>query len=577
MIKKLVIKNFRCFEDTTLTLQRTSILVGRNNAGKSTLVEALKIIATIDRKYSNLNFVKPPEWVPNETDNGVMPNMENQGISDQGIFNMYSKPPSIIEAIFSNGCSIKAYIGEGLSVFALIFDEDGNPIRNKREARILKLPTIEVLPQISSLLEREKLLGRDTVSQNKLTRLTSRNFRNQLYYYPHSFDQFRSIVESTWEGLRIRPLTSEYADDGQILQLFVSNNDYTGEIAWMGHGLQMWIQCMWFISQCQRDSVVILDEPDVYMHADLQRRLIRLVAQMFPQLIIATHSVEIIEEVTPDCIIPVDNRKKNIKAVGKSGLLQSLVDGMGSSYNLDLARLYISKRFLVLEGPKTDRDILSKFQSILFPMDLNPISTYPKTYVNGWGGWQRAEAVAEIFKHNIESVKCYCIFDSDYHTEEDINERKQIALEKGYNLHIWERKEIENYAINPDVIYRYIQANKRKGKITVEIVKKKMIEMAEEMKEVVREKIANEIQKKDKGLDFSSANRFAAKRMKDLWKCPFNVIPGKQFIKNLSSWSKKEYGVSFQAVNLILCFKPEEIPEEIKNVISAIVEGKRMM
>ena len=146
----------------------------------------------------------------------------------------------------------------------------------------------------------------------------------------------------------------------------------------------------------------------------------------------------------------------------------------------------------------------------------------------------------------------------------------------GYNLHIWERKEIENYAINPDVIYRYIQANKRKGKITVEIVKKKMIEMAEEMKEVVREKIANEIQKKDKGLDFSSANRFAAKRMKDLWKCPFNVIPGKQFIKNLSSWSKKEYGVSFQAVNLILCFKPEEIPEEIKNVISAIVEGKRI-
>lgn len=101
MIKKLRIKNFRCYEDTTITLQNTSILVGRNNAGKSTLIEVLKVIAAIVRKYQKSQYTNPPEWVPNETDNGIMPSMENQGISDRGIFYMYGNAPAIIEAFFS--------------------------------------------------------------------------------------------------------------------------------------------------------------------------------------------------------------------------------------------------------------------------------------------------------------------------------------------------------------------------------------------------------------------------------------------------------------------------------------------
>lgn len=577
MIKKLIVKNYRCFDNSTLWLQNTSILVGKNNAGKSTLIEALKIIATIDRKYSNLNFVFPPEWVPNETDKGVMPNMDNQGISEQSIFNMYKDGPAIIEALFENGCSIRAYIGDGLSVFALIFDKDGNPVRSRREAQKIKLPTIEVLPQISALLERENELGKTTITQNKNTRLTSRNFRNQLFLYQDKFDKFKSIVESTWEGLTVRPVTLEHTDDGQFLQLLVNNNNYTGEIAWMGHGLQMWMQCMWFISQCQGDSIVILDEPDVYMHADLQRRLIRLVAPMFSQLIVATHSIEIMEEVTPESIIPVDNHKKVIKAVGNSGLLQKLVDGMGSTFNLDLARLFISKRFMIWEGPDTDRILLSKFQALLYPRDLYSISTFPKACVNGWGGWQKAEAIAEIFKNNKINVKCYCVFDSDYHTVEEINERKQMALEKRLNLHIWERKEIENYAIHPAVIYRYISNHKTKGNVSLDIVEETMNDIAESMKEEVFNSIATEFQNKDRGLAFTTAKKIASVRMIEIWKNPYNVVSGKQFIKNMSTWSKRVYGVSFQAMNLIPFFKEDEIPIEIKEVVSTIVDGKQMV
>ena len=45
MIKQISITNFRCYEQSTITFNGTSILVGRNNAGKSTMIEALKIIS----------------------------------------------------------------------------------------------------------------------------------------------------------------------------------------------------------------------------------------------------------------------------------------------------------------------------------------------------------------------------------------------------------------------------------------------------------------------------------------------------------------------------------------------------
>lgn len=66
------------------------------------------------------------------------------------------------------------------------------------------------------------------------------------------------------------------------------------EVALMGHGLQMWLQTMWFLCRSSPTATVVLDEPDVYMHPDLQRRLVRLVRGRYPQIIIATHSVEIV-------------------------------------------------------------------------------------------------------------------------------------------------------------------------------------------------------------------------------------------------------------------------------------------
>ena len=47
------------------------------------------------------------------------------------------------------------------------------------------------------------------------------------------------------------------------------------------------------------------------MHPDLQRKLLKYVRRNFQQVIIATHSIEIISEVDSENILNVSNKKKN--------------------------------------------------------------------------------------------------------------------------------------------------------------------------------------------------------------------------------------------------------------------------
>lgn len=553
MIKQLKITNFRCYRESTITFSGTSILVGRNNAGKSTMIEALKIISSVTRKYKTLRFTAPPDWVNEKESYGVSPNVENMNISDRGIFNMYGDPPAIIEATFTNNTAIKAYVGEYLKIFAIIYDTDGCAARNSKEIKNIDIPIIEVLPQISAVLDNEKIINKKTVDGNRATRLASRNFRNQLYYYDEAFPKFKELAESTWEGLKICPIETIFQEDGRILQLYVRVGNFEAEIGWMGHGLQMWIQTMWFISQCSPNAIVVLDEPDVYMHADLQRRLVRLLLPMFPQLIIATHSLEIIEEVTSECIIPIDSNKTNITPIGHETSLQFLSKQLGSPFNIDLARLFISNQFILWDGDDTSRKIISSFQSVILPHDLHPIINLPKAFVHGWDDWGKVKAIAEMFSINKVNLKLYCLLNSDNHTNKEIYELMQEAKRNNINLHIFEKKEIDNYSINAEVILRYISHNKKYGDVSIDELEKVIYGIAEEMREDL--------------LNNNNSDVIAHSEI-------YDVISGREFFNILSLWTQEMFDVTISARQLVPYFHINEVPREINDIILKIVDNR---
>lgn len=106
---------------------------------------------------------------------------------------------------------------------------------------------------------------------------------------------------------------------------------FTSEIGYMGSGLQMWLQIIWFICKSANSETVILDEPDVYMHPDLQRSLVKIVKNRFKQVIIASHSVEILSEVNPENVLMIDKSKQTMKFSSDIISVQNTLENLGSS------------------------------------------------------------------------------------------------------------------------------------------------------------------------------------------------------------------------------------------------------
>jgi len=47
MLRQLRMQNYRCFDDHTLLLEPNTVIVGRNNAGKSSVIEALRLVGAV--------------------------------------------------------------------------------------------------------------------------------------------------------------------------------------------------------------------------------------------------------------------------------------------------------------------------------------------------------------------------------------------------------------------------------------------------------------------------------------------------------------------------------------------------
>ena len=332
MLTRIRLRNFPSgFEDHTIPLKPTSIVIGRNNAGKSTLVEAFRLVSTVSSRYQNLAYKPAPAWggLP-KRDYGVTPSLRGLEVRFDTVFHQYNDPPAIIDADFDSGHSITLYIGDEERVRAVIRDERGDPLRTKAAALRLDLPRVEILPQIGPLSLTEGVLTQDYVRAAVSSNLASLHFRNQLLLFPEHFGTFKEIAETTWPGLQVKAPTRAGRPPEASLFMEVRNEAFVGEIGTMGHGLQMWLQTMWFLARIGRADTVILDEPDVYMHPDLQRRLIRVLRRRFPQVVVATHSIEIMAEVESDEILVIDRNRRRSQFTGSPPAVQRLIDHVGS-------------------------------------------------------------------------------------------------------------------------------------------------------------------------------------------------------------------------------------------------------
>lgn len=91
MLKSIRLRNYRCYGNSQISFHdNTTIIVGCNNAGKSTLIEAIRLVAEAGRKAGTSAFIAAPLGLSiSAYEKGVKKDCEKLRIDLKGVVSHY--------------------------------------------------------------------------------------------------------------------------------------------------------------------------------------------------------------------------------------------------------------------------------------------------------------------------------------------------------------------------------------------------------------------------------------------------------------------------------------------------------
>ncbi len=228
------------------------------------------------------------------------------------------------------------------------------------------------------------------------------------------------------------------------------------------------------------------------MHPDLQRRLLDLLRSAGKQVVLATDSVEMINEADYDEIVIIDKRRRSARRIVDVDGLQEAIASVGSTHNIHLTRLSQGRKVLFLEGG--DIKFLKRYASRAgidqLARDVNLLAMP----IGEFSQWKRVEDAVWTFQEILKTqIEVGALFDRDYRCQEEVDsflEKMRLSVPKSFVL---ERKDIENYLLNENSFSRALFKQLReKGKLAdrtefdVEIIALTLLtETAEEFRHTV--------------------------------------------------------------------------------------------
>lgn len=563
--------NYKRLRNFTLRAQRGNILVGPNNSGKSSILDAFRLLEAglrySRRKRPSLINTSDGVYDGYEIPESACPFHLTNVISD------YGDDEATIEFDHENGATAHLRLSNDRMVRFFI-DAGGRRLSTSKQFGQAFPVKLIVVPTLSPLESEEPLFQEQTVRGNRTTRLAARNFRNIWYLEDRAqFEVFKERVERAWDGVRLQPPELVMGTPPRV-EMFFEENRITREIQWAGFGFQVWLQIHTHLIRGDSESILVLDEPDIYLHPDLQHRLYRDVREFFGQYFLATHAIEIINVADTTEVLMIEPNHRTAKRIKRDADYDAMLNYIGSAENADFAKIARVRKVLFVEGQ--DSKILRRFARKLGLENLASEQKSPIFQLGGFSQWRRAESTVWAFKNLLDiEVATICLFDRDFRSLEEVMDFVGFMESNNIECQVLERKEIENYLIAPGAISKSLalrleRAGRDAALATPEAICAIVDAASLQFKNMVSAHMTSNVlrfaREQRSREDDSTIIARAQTIFEEQWsnfdgRCA--LLPGKEVLRKIFYRIQQDYGVSITTAMIQEQMRPEEVGDDL--------------
>lgn len=461
MITKFGIKNFKRIEALELDLASRVALVGPNNSGKTTLLQALTIWDIGLRKWSsqrNGSNARTRTGVTiNRNDLLSTPipsalllwkdlHVRKKEIKENGKAGTRNIRFELYAEGVTNGTTWKVglefdYANTESLYCRILEDRTSQPFPN-----IALDEHIGFLPPMSGLAPFEDRLVKDVLFRKIGEGRTSEVLRNLLWILsseqPEKWEILTADIQRLFAAQLFKPVLSE---PGGVLSMeYQESGGKKLDLSSAGRGFQQMLLILGFLYSGQ-NSILLLDEPDAHLEVLRQKEiyqfLSRSAAQTGSQIIVATHSETVLDEAAqtgqviafvgkPHDLIKNTELKKALNLIGYTDYVQAERFG----------------RIVYMEG-STDLSLIRAFAELLD----HPIrQMLDRLFVKYLSNNRPDDTYAHFFglREAFPDLRGWALYDRI---------DKRIGERPGIMETMWDRREFENYLKMPEVLYKWAE------------------------------------------------------------------------------------------------------------------------
>lgn len=575
-ITSIKFNQFKALHSFSVKLDSCNILVGPNNAGKSTVISAFRLLEAALRTAGT----RRPEFVNIDGLNKLGHRISVNGLplSLENVHTDYVHTDTSITYRFSNSNQITLnFPPDGGCI--MTWETNGPVIRTAIGFRNAFPYKVQVVPVLGPLEHEEGIISEETVKRSVGTPRACRHFRNFWYQNPEGFNSFRDMLEKTWPGMSIgKP---EYDSSSRLFAMYCKEGRMDREIFWSGFGFQIWCQLLTHLSRSKEYNLTVIDEPEVYLHPDLQRQLLTLLRSCTKDFVLATHSTEIMGEADPSEILIVDKTKKSARRVKDVEGVQEAMNALGSLQNITLTQLARNKKVLFCEGT-FDYKVIRRFAGMMGFSELASGNDITQLSSEGYSSWPKVQALAWGLKSALGAeIKIAAIYDRDFWCDAETTDVERRLKAELTFAHIHRRKEMENYLLVPAVlercVNRYIVEKSRRD--NTPIVNASIAPLLDEITSAQKFELQGQYASKftehhrGGGKDLSTLNSECLRAFEEKWTnldTRMEIICGKDVLKELRAKVSKLYSITLTDFRMVDEFEIDEIPEDLRKLIASL-------